>query len=65
MRNTCRTPGDLEHPATLDLLTTPTTVQRRAFELIEQITVNQNQSARNPCMYLSRMDFIVRRGYSD
>ena len=39
VRNTCRTPGDLEHPATFDLLTTPTNLQRRAFGLIEQITV--------------------------
>ena len=39
VRNTCRTPGDLEHPATFDILTTPTTLQRRAFELLDQITV--------------------------
>ena len=39
VRNTCRTPGDLEHPATFDILTTPTPLQRRAFELLEQITV--------------------------
>ena len=39
VRNTCRMPGDLEHPATFDILTTPTTLQRRAFELIDQITV--------------------------
>ena len=39
VRNTCRTPGDLEHPATFDLLTTPTDLQRRAFELVDQITV--------------------------
>jgi transposase len=39
VRNTCRTPGDLEHPATFDLLTTPTDLQRRAFDLIDQITV--------------------------
>jgi hypothetical protein len=32
-------PGDLEHPATFDLLTTPTDLQRRAFGLIDQITV--------------------------
>lgn len=38
VRNTCRTPGALEHPATFDILTTPTAVQRRAFELIERIT---------------------------
>jgi hypothetical protein len=39
VRNTCRTPGDLEHPTTFDILTTPTTLQRRAFALVEQITV--------------------------
>jgi hypothetical protein len=39
VRNTCRIPGDLEHPATFDLLTTPTDLQRRAFGLIDQITV--------------------------
>lgn len=39
VRNTCRTPGDLAHPATFDLLTTPTDLQRRAFGLIDQITV--------------------------
>jgi hypothetical protein len=39
VRNTCRTPGDLEHPATFDILTTPTVLQRRAFELIDQIPV--------------------------
>jgi hypothetical protein len=39
VRNTCRTPGDLEHPATFDLLTTPTDLQRRAFALVDQITV--------------------------
>jgi len=37
VRNTCRTPGDAEHPATFDILTTPTPLQRRAFELIQQI----------------------------
>jgi hypothetical protein len=36
VRNTCRTPA-AEHPATFDILTTPTALQRRAFELIEQI----------------------------
>ena len=35
-RNTCRTPA-AEHPATFDILTTPTALQRRAFELIETI----------------------------
>jgi len=39
VRNTCRTPGDLAHPATFDLLTTPTDLQRRAFVLIDQISV--------------------------
>ena len=39
VRNTCRTPGAVDHPATFDLLTTPTPLQRRAFELIDQITV--------------------------
>jgi hypothetical protein len=38
VRNTCRTPGDLQHPATFDILTTPTPLQRRAFELIGKIT---------------------------
>jgi hypothetical protein len=37
VRNTCRTPGSLEHPATFDILTTPTSLQRRAFEMIEKI----------------------------
>jgi hypothetical protein len=37
VRNTCRTPGALEHPATFELLTTPTPTQRRALELINQI----------------------------
>jgi hypothetical protein len=39
VRNTCRTPGTLEHPATFDILTTPTALQRRAFELLNSITV--------------------------
>ena len=38
VRNTCRTPA-AEHPATFDLLTTPTALQRRAFDLIDQISV--------------------------
>jgi hypothetical protein len=37
VRNTCRTPGPLEHSPTFDLLTTPTPVQRRALELIDKI----------------------------
>ena len=36
VRNTCRTPGD---STTFDLLTTPTQLQRRAFELIDQVVV--------------------------
>jgi hypothetical protein len=39
VRNTCRTPGPADHSPTFDLLTTPTPLQRRAFELIDQITV--------------------------
>ena len=39
VRNTCRTPGTTEQPATFDILTTPTDLQRRAFELVDQITV--------------------------
>jgi len=39
VRNTCRTPGALEHPATFELLTTPTALQRRAFELLDRIAV--------------------------
>jgi hypothetical protein len=39
VRNTCRTPGALEHPATFDLLTTPTALQSRALALVEQIKV--------------------------
>jgi hypothetical protein len=31
---TCRTPGAVEHPASFDILTTPTTLQR-AFELMD------------------------------
>jgi hypothetical protein len=31
--------GALEHPATFDILTTPTALQRRAFELTDQIVV--------------------------
>jgi hypothetical protein len=36
VRNTCRTPA-AEHPATFDILTTPTALQRRAFDLLEAI----------------------------
>ena len=39
VRNTCRAPGALEHPATFDILTTPSALQRRAFELIDKIAV--------------------------
>jgi hypothetical protein len=38
VRNTCRTPGAHDHPGTFDILTTPTTLQRRAFELLGEIT---------------------------
>ncbi len=37
VRNTCRTSGALEHPATFELLTTPTPTQRRALELLDPI----------------------------
>jgi len=57
----CRTPGDLDHPATFDLLITPTDLQRRAFGLIDQTPCSQNQDTRNPRMYLSHMDFIAGR----
>jgi hypothetical protein len=38
--NTCKTPGDLQYSATFELLTTPppTALQRRAFDLIDQIS---------------------------
>ena len=39
VRNTCRTPGALQHPATFELLTTPTALQSRAFQLLDQIAV--------------------------
>ena len=39
VRNTCRTPGPVEHSPTFDLLTTPTPLQRRALELIDKIAV--------------------------
>jgi transposase len=39
VRNTCRIPGAVEHSTTFDLLTTPTPLQRRALELIDQIVV--------------------------
>jgi len=38
VRNTCRTPSDPQHPATFDILTTATPLQRRAFELLSKIT---------------------------
>ena len=38
VRNTCRIPGPVERSGTFDLITTPTAKQRRALELIEQIT---------------------------
>jgi len=39
VRNTCRTLGAAAHPVTFDILTTPTDLQRRAFDLIGHITV--------------------------
>jgi hypothetical protein len=39
VRNTCRTPDSTQPSATFELLTTPTPLQRRAFELIDQIAV--------------------------
>lgn len=39
VRNTCRTPGPLERSGTFDLITTPTSKQRRALELIDTINV--------------------------
>jgi hypothetical protein len=39
VRNTYRTPGALEHPATFELLTTPTATQRRALYLLGKIAV--------------------------
>ena len=40
VRNTCRTPGALEHPPTFELLTTPSPTQRRALALIDQIATS-------------------------
>ncbi len=37
--NTAHTPGALAPQATFDILTTPSALQRRAFELIEHIAV--------------------------
>ena len=39
VRDTCRTPGEVEHPEIFDILTTPTPLERRAFELLDQITM--------------------------
>ena len=39
VRNTCRAPASAARSPTFDLLTMPTALQRRAFELIEKITV--------------------------
>lgn len=39
VRNTCRAPGASEHAPTFTVVTTPNATQRRALELIEQITV--------------------------
>ena len=36
VRNTCRT---ADHPATFNILTTPTELQRRAFDLLDQVTL--------------------------
>jgi hypothetical protein len=41
VRNTCRT---ADHPATFDILTTPTPLQRRAFDLVDHITAYSAQS---------------------
>jgi hypothetical protein len=38
-RNTCRTPAALQYPTTFDIMTTPSATQRRALELVNQITV--------------------------
>ena len=37
VRNTCRTPGATDQPHTFDILTTPTPLQRHAFDLLETI----------------------------
>jgi len=39
VRNTCRTPAATEHPATFDLLTVPTNLQRTALDLVSHISV--------------------------
>jgi hypothetical protein len=39
VRNTCRTPGATDQPQTFEILTTQTLLQRRAFELLDQIAV--------------------------
>ena len=39
VRNTCRTPASAERSPSFELLTMPTALQRRALELIDQITV--------------------------
>jgi hypothetical protein len=39
VRNTCRAPAALEYPTTFEILTTPSAMQRRALELLDQITV--------------------------
>jgi hypothetical protein len=39
VRNTCRAPGAVEHPASFNLLTTPTAIQRQALALASQIAV--------------------------
>ena len=40
VRNTCRAPAALEYQTTFDILTTPSETQRRAFELLNQISVS-------------------------
>jgi hypothetical protein len=39
VRNTCRTPVALQYPTTFHIMTTPSATQRRALELVNQITV--------------------------
>lgn len=39
VRNTCRTPGARDDAPTFDILTTPNAKQKRALELIQQITL--------------------------
>jgi hypothetical protein len=39
VRNTCRTSAPAQGSATFELLTIPNALQRRALELIDQVTV--------------------------